>query len=299
MNADAHTSIVTRLYPGATLLRATRLAGGVSADVSRLDVQLPDGSTTRIVLRAHGASHGGHDADLEYRLLGALHRSGLPVPEPLLVDTSGTILADPYLVIEFVDGSSALPAGEEDRHLEAMADLLARIHAFPLEGLPPLPARTDPMPEVFDYLPEGDEWRPLATLLHALTDSTYREQPVLLHGDFWPQNLLWRSGTIAAVLDWEDAAIGDPLSDVAGSGLELRYLYGAAGMTRFTDACARHRAVDPRRLALWQVYVAAAAQHFMGRWGLDAAREAHMRSQALATLREASAVLMASTAMDG
>ncbi|MFX3657633.1 MAG: phosphotransferase family protein [bacterium] len=296
MNADAHVSIVARLYPGATLLRATRLAGGVSADVSRLEVQLPDGSTTRIVLRAHGASHGGHDAELEHRLLGALHRRGLPVPEPLLVDASGRLLADPFLVIEFVDGTSALPVGEEDRHIDAMAGLLARIHAFPIEGLPPLPARTDPLPEVFDYLPAGDEWQPLDAHLRALSDTAYRGPPALLHGDFWPQNLLWRNGAVAAVLDWEDAAVGDPLSDVACTRLELRYLYGSSGMTRFTDAYARHRAVDPWRLALWQVYVAAAAQHFMERWGLEPAREAHMRAEALASIREAGSALIRSSA---
>jgi hypothetical protein len=67
-------------------------------------------------------------------------------------------------------------------------------------------------------------------------------------------------------------------------------------MTRFTDAYARHRAVDPWRLALWQVYVAAAAQHFMGRWGLEPAREAHMRAEALASVREAGAALMRSSA---
>jgi aminoglycoside phosphotransferase (APT) family kinase protein len=41
---------------------------------------------------------------------------------------------------------------------------------------------------------------------------------VLLHGDFWPGNALWRDGALVAILDWEDAAIGDPLADVANAG---------------------------------------------------------------------------------
>ena len=91
----------------------------------------------------------------------------------------------------------------------------------------------------------------------------------LLHGDFWPQNLLWRQGEIVSVLDWEDAAVGDPHADVAAASAELRYLFGMTGAQPFVSAYAGLNFVDPYRLALWQVYVAAAAQHFMGQWGLE------------------------------
>ena len=97
---------------------------------------------------------------------------------------------------------------------------------------------------------------------------------------------------VAAILDWEDAAFGDPLSDVACCRVELRYKFGKASMQRFTEAYARDRVVDRERLALWQVYVAAAAQRFMGKWGLAPALEAHMRTEALASIREAGAALM-------
>lgn len=291
MSRDAYAGIVHRLFPGATLEAATRLAGGVSADVQRFDLRSADGSRTSVVLRAHGASHSGHSANLEYRLLQTLHRGGLPVPEPLLLDASGSVLPYPFLVMAFVEGHATVPAEREDDYVEAMADLLAKIHAFPTDALPPLPARNDPLPEVLDFLPEEPEWKELRAHLRSLGDTAYRGPPRLLHGDFWPENVLWRNGTVAAVLDWEDAALGDPLSDVACCGLELRYKIGEAGMETFTRAYAKQRAVDDRRLALWQVYVAAAAQHFMGKWGLAPAREAHMRAEALASIREAGAVL--------
>jgi len=279
--------IVTRLFPQAELLAMSRLAGGVSADVHRLDVKLADDRTTSLVLRAHGPDHAGLCAELEFPLLQALQQCGIPVPEPLLVDASGSMLADPFLIMTFVDGSSAIPAGQEDRYIDRMAEMLAMIHAVPVAALPTLPARNDPLPEVLDYLPEGAEWTGLRAHLESLTDTQYTASPKLLHGDFWPENLLWQNGAIAAVLDWEDAALGDPLSDVACCRLELRYKFGKPGMQRFTEAYARHRSVNTERLALWQVYVAAAAQYFMGRWGLAPALEAHMRREALATIREA------------
>jgi Ser/Thr protein kinase RdoA (MazF antagonist) len=113
-----------------------------------------------------------------------------------------------------------------------------------------------------------------------------------LHGDFWPQNLLWRNGAIAGILDWEDAALGDPLSDVACCELELRYKFGKLGMDRFMQAYTGRQPLDVRRLALWRIYVAAAAQQYMGEWDLAPALELHMRGIALASIREAGLALM-------
>jgi aminoglycoside phosphotransferase (APT) family kinase protein len=159
-----------------------------------------------------------------------------------------------------------------------------------------LPARNDPLPEVFEYLPEDPEWEDLRAHLQRLVDTAYVDTPNLLHGDFWPENLIWHEGVVVAILDWEDAALGDPLSDVACCRLELRYKFGKAGSQRFTQAYAGHRVLDHERLALWQVYVAAAAQRFMGEWRLAPALETHMRTEALASIREAGAVLMGQTA---
>ena len=119
----------------------------------------------------------------------------------------------------------------------------------------------------------------------------YLQAPKLLHGDFWPENILWKNYSVAAILDWEDAAIGDPLCDVAACRVELRYKLGREVMDQFTTEYQKHHPVDPHRLAVWQVYVAAAAQHFMGQWRLEESLEAHMRGEALASMREASAVL--------
>ena len=90
-----------------------------------------------------------------------------------------------------------------------------------------------------------------------------------------------------------------PIADahfLSPNRVELRYKFGKASMQRFTQAYARHRVVDGERLALWQVYVAAAAQRFMGEWGLAPALEVHMRTEALASIREAGAALMGQTA---
>lgn len=59
-------------------------------------------------------------------------------------------------------------------------------------------------------------------------------RPVALHGDFWHGNLVARDGGLAAVVDWEDARLGDPAADLCG----LWYLgaeFGAAVLRGYAE----------------------------------------------------------------
>ena len=142
----------------------SRLLGGVSADVYRIDLSFATSPDRSVVLRAHGESHSGHPAELEYQLLQSLHKKGVPVPRPLYVDASCTTLEQPFVVIEFVAGDSEIRADRRSQYIAAMARQLASIHTTSTTDLPALPGRLDPLPEVFDFLPEGPQWEELRTL---------------------------------------------------------------------------------------------------------------------------------------
>jgi aminoglycoside phosphotransferase (APT) family kinase protein len=81
-------------------------------------------------------------------------------------------------------------------------------------------------------------------------------EPVLLHGDFWPGNILCREGRIAAVIDWEEAKLGDRLSDVAMSRLDLLWAFGIDAMRDFTAHYRAMTAVDLVNLPYWDLYAA-------------------------------------------
>lgn len=144
---------------------------------------------------------------------------------------------------------------------------------------------------LMEMMPKGQQWQPLRAFVAELDPHPYEACPVLLHGDFWPQNLIWQNGKIAAILDWEDAAFGDPLSDIACAILELRYLFCEDLVQVFINAYRHHCPIDDKRLALWHIYVAAAAQFHMANWGLEPAKEAHMRAIAHHQIRQAGALL--------
>lgn len=260
---DGLLQIAERVAPGAALVRTWPLKGGVSAYVHAIELAHPDGRLERLVVRRHGALEKGHRPEVaadEFRLLERLHAAGLPVAAPRWLDADGEIFGAPCLVLDFVEGSTQLPLDA----VEQMAATLATIHALPVEalGVDFLPRRVDPADEGEHGLPARRAPLPRRSLLH---------------GDFWPGNLLWRDGRLAAVLDWEDAATGDPLSDVAACRQELLWRIGEEAMEAFTRAYEAKASVDRWQLAIWEAFVARAALEHMGRWGLPPEQEAAMR----------------------
>jgi aminoglycoside phosphotransferase (APT) family kinase protein len=277
---------VAALEPGGRLVSVRALTGGVSANVFALEIATPDARHRRVVFRQHRADFKQHDRTVtakEHAVLAALHREGLAVPEPYLCDDTGADTA-PYLLMEWVDGSTDVAPADLPRALDQMARFLVGLHALdpgalPLVALEPI---EDPRVAVVPYLPTTAVGRDVMATL-AVGDSAARHsRRVLVHGDFWPGNVIWCDGQLAAVIDWEDASLGDPLADLATARVELLSQYGQGAMARFTAAyLSMHEdTIGPLlldALPVWELYVSAAALASMSQWGLDPADEAHRR----------------------
>lgn len=106
-----------------------------------------------------------------------------------------------------------------------------------------------------------------------------RNAPVLLHGDFWPGNILWKNGQLAAVIDWEDAALGDPLADLAMSRLEILWAFGIDAMHRFTRQYQSMTTIDFTDLPYRDLCAALWTIPQISGWGLDEATERTMRER--------------------
>src|SRR3954470_22071263 len=107
---DSQFSIVAqRLYPNGTLLRSWTLHGGISAQVTALEIARPDGSTVKVVVRQHGSADLSRNPDIdkdEFRLLQILHAWGLPTATPYYADQSGEVFPTPYIVVDYIDGDA-------------------------------------------------------------------------------------------------------------------------------------------------------------------------------------------------
>ena len=257
--------LACQLEPGSRYIRHWRLSGGVSARVTAFELETRDGRIEKLVVREHGeldrSRNRGIAAD-EYRLLNLLHAAGLPVARPRQLDERGEFFSTPCLVLDYIDGQ---PPGATDPAAvtEQLARVLAHIHRI-------RPARTD-----LSFLPVRTEPPELKR-----SQRSPRNDPVLLHGDFWPGNTLWRDGELVAVIDWEDAANRDPLADVANARLELLWTHDDAGATDFTHRYASAaEPVDFANLPAWDIWAHRRLVERIGSWGLDEATERMMKEK--------------------
>lgn len=116
----------------------------------------------------------------------------------------------------------------------------------------------------------------LQTILSTLAVSRYR--PVLIHNDLWPSHILWnrRAHRPVAVIDWEDARLGDPAADLAAfAGLGAEILVDVAKHRR-----QRSDSLFWKRLSLYRAILPLGGYLF----GLDTKNRA-IASQHLVELR--------------
>jgi aminoglycoside phosphotransferase (APT) family kinase protein len=218
-------------------LRAELLAGGRS----NLTYLITDGSSRWVLRRPPlgGLTPSAHDMAREYRVVKALY-GHVPVPRPVALCQDPDVLGVPFAITGYVEGLTLrtredLAPYPPSRLRECglrLIDALAALHAVPYQevGLGDF-GRWE------GYLGRQvrrwmDQWRRVATrelpdleLLHRrLTDDLPPESGgSVVHGDFRVDNVLLDRadlGTVRAIVDWEMATLGDPLTDL---GLTLVY----------------------------------------------------------------------------
>ena len=179
-----------------------------------------------------------HDMVREFKILISLHKAGYDkIPKTIFCCEDESILGAPFFLMEKVDGliiRNKTPEGLESNFFTKLShsaiDVLLELHALELNdsglialGKPEgyvarqvagwseryMKAQTDDIPELnqaFDWLAQN---QPLQSSL------------AFIHNDFKYDNMVIRDdASVAAVLDWEMATIGDPLMDL---GTTLAY----------------------------------------------------------------------------
>lgn len=275
--------LARRIEPDATFRRAWRLGGGVSAEVSVIELERRDGQRRRLLVRRHGEADRTRNPQIardEFALLRIAHAHGLAVPRPVHLEESGGLFPTPVLVLEYVEGKTEFAPADLTAYSTQAAGQLARIHALPalpaLSFLPRQDSNVGSRPARLDAT--LDEGR-IRDALGAAWPVPSVQQPVLLHGDYWPGNLLWRDGRLVAVIDWEDARLGDPLADLGNARLELLWAFGPEAMTALTDQYLADVTIDAGALPYWDLIAALRPRGKLGGWGLPDETERRMRER--------------------
>jgi len=280
--------VVQKMDPQSTLLHTWKLKGGVSAQITALEIERGDGQTKKMLVRQHGEGdlkHNPHIAADEFKLLHLLHSVGVATPMPYHLDQSGEIFSTPYIVIEYIEGETEFAPSNVPNLLLQFATHLSKIHhidgsKLDVSFLPKLEKRyAETLRERPTNVDEAlDEGR-IRDVLEAVWPIPQRNAEALLHGDFWPGNVLWKDGQLVAIIDWEDAALGDPLADVANSRLEILWAFGVGAMQHFTHQYQSMTTIDFTHLPYWDLCAALRPIAQMAQWGLDETTEKTMREK--------------------
>ena len=211
-------------------LRGELIAGGRS----NLTYEVSDGSRSWVVRRpplGHVLATA-HDMAREYRVTSALHGTSVPVPPNYALCTDPDVIGAPFYVMAKVGG---IPYRTADQ-LEVLGPARARVIAeHMIATLARLHAVVPGEVGLADFgRPDGflarqvRRWkkqldasrsRPLAGIdeLYELlaADPPEESAATVVHGDYRLDNVLvGADDQVTAVVDWEMATLGDPLTDV-------------------------------------------------------------------------------------
>ena len=261
---DLLSELIRRHFSQSTLLNNWTLDGGISAQMTALEIVDAAGNRRRLTLRRPRGN-----ALAEYRLLRLTHRLGLPTPEPIHVEPSTGHELGPFLLLDHLDGNLQFAPANKDSYLRQMARQLAAIHRVtPLDHdlsfLPQAPTHCQELErEPASQVDPGFEIDGIGQRL-ATTRPEWLNAPVLLHGDYWPGNILWREENLVCVIDWEDAMVGDPLVDLSMSSLELCWSFGLDGMESFNEQYLAANHIDTTDQAYWDLCAALRIARIVG-----------------------------------
>ena len=230
---EALRAFLDREAPG--LLDGPLTGRVIAGGKSNLTYVVGDGRRT-VVVRRPPLGHvlaTAHDMVREHRVITALRDTPVPVPQTYAVCPGDDVIGAPFYVMEYVAGTpyrfafELEPLGPERtrRVSERMVDTLVSLHAVDPDAV-----------GLGDFgRPEGflerqvRRWKqqldasrsrelPGIDTLHARLEASVPVSgpPAIVHGDFRLDNVLVDDADrVTAVLDWEMATLGDPLTDVA------------------------------------------------------------------------------------
>jgi aminoglycoside phosphotransferase (APT) family kinase protein len=225
------------------ILEIRKNIGGMSADIFFVNLLYKNDLgeiRDEIVIRREpeGGIQENYDYAKEYKVLDALWKSGVPVPQVLWYEGDKSLFVRPFYAMKKVDGDIQKldPRGamecvfdcEERVSIgEDFVKILADLHNINWQtaGL-----------EFMNDIPEGKNHiqYEIEMCESAIERSGYRNHPMrslifnmmkanmptpgplsVVHGDYRTGNFVTNRGRIKAVLDWELCHLGDPHEDLA------------------------------------------------------------------------------------
>jgi aminoglycoside phosphotransferase (APT) family kinase protein len=162
--------------------------------------------------------------DKEFGWLGKLaHYLPAALPVPIAKGEPGSGYPYPWLVYPWLDGVSLDRGAVSDWSalVQQIGDFVLALERVPVEGAPRPRTRGAPVAAsdesarvaIRNLRGSIDTGRASEVWQAALDAPRWPGDPVWIHGDLLPGNILVRDGRLAGVIDWGGASAGDPACD--------------------------------------------------------------------------------------
>ncbi|MGG7465104.1 aminoglycoside phosphotransferase family protein [Plantibacter sp. YIM 135347] len=174
------------------------------------------------------------------------------VPVPYRIGVPSDAFPWPWSVVPWLSGRPASAASRAERRwiAEDLATFFLQLHrpaspdapANPVRGVPLVHRRADVVARLDELANNSIHRRAELRALwdRAVNAAPYRDEPLWLHGDPHPANLLVSESRLSAVIDFGDLTAGDPATDLAAAWL----VFDAEGRAIFRGAIEAGRTVD-------------------------------------------------------
>lgn len=206
------------------------------------------------------------EAQHEIDLLIFLRKHGIPCPRPV-TDKHGQHLRDydgkPVSLYHNLPGKGFSAATLSEDHVEKIGEMLGMLHLAGKQFSPPIDNRFGfaRIQSLYQHLrPRIDTH--LKHLLHVLDDEIAHHEEYLeerlpsgtIHGDLFPDNVLFRGSRIVGVLDFEAACLGKFIYDLATAVNALCYDAERYHIDRFNALLRGYQSKRTLSLAEWDAF---------------------------------------------
>ena len=202
-----------------------RLMGGYSKETYIVQLDRDTGPETIVIRKDGYGLPTGSSVASEYAIFEEVHGIGLPVPQPLWLETDPQYFSAAYMAVDFRSGIPAhlnVPTDEETRNLwcDNLARVIAKLHRDTVVtdrdvrdvirgDIADLQTRI----EERERAPHPGLAIGMAWLVDHLDDLAGRPA-CRIHGDVGFHNILMGEDQIVALLDWEYSHFSDPIEDL-------------------------------------------------------------------------------------
>jgi aminoglycoside phosphotransferase (APT) family kinase protein len=248
MDTPRLTEYLKRKMPQVADLRVinlVRIPGGSSRETYSFDAEWTENGKhhLRPMIGRRNPTGGllKSEREREYKVVDAMYRAGMKIPEPLFLELDPAVMERPFFIMHRMPGRTAAGAGaaaEPEPLRRKLADQfiteMARLHrldwrALNLEwlGVPqdlaePARMQTQHWLDLYHQDRMNEAWPIIdAAFVWLTANPVIADRIVIVHGDFRAGNYLFDDTGFITMLDWEMTHLGDPLEDLGWSSMRL------------------------------------------------------------------------------